>query len=441
MNILTQLRKKKYTRSFFIAGSIAIAGLMAFRKQGPANKAPQQRHITKTGHKKNPSFLFLSDVHINTTSKTTVYGGDTGEDLWAAFLHKADTILRGKESPSFIIYTGDLPAHYSCSTGCYLPPASRTGHNNNIDTILSALHRLADKYHKPLFYLPGNNDALAGDYYSFADEQQQTPLSLEPASPYFFPKAMGNNNSTAAPCMVSAPHPTMGYYSACPVKGLRLVALNTVIFNANFTAVDGTTQQRDGNIQMIWLAAQLADAEAKKEKVYIAMHIPPGTDAYGGKSMWVQLPGNKTNWLNSFLNLTDRYKATIAGILYGHTHMDEVRRLYDSTGTHITAVAISCPGVTPQHYNNPGFKTVQYDPENMQLLDFTTYYTHPGQQYWGDSTYSFSQAYGRLPGMTIYGRLSNMPLQNVSNGMNRIFTVKNGAATYNITSGIEVKYQ
>lgn len=332
-----------------------------------------------------------------------------------------------------------MPAHYSCSGGCYLPPEKRAGHNNNIDTMLSALHKLADKYHKPLFYLPGNNDALAGDYYSFADEQQQTPLSLVPATPYFFPKHSIHNNDTKAPCMVSDPNPAMGYYSACPVKGLRLIALNTVIYNTLFTTVDGTTQQRDGNLQMLWLAAQLADAEAKREKVYIAMHVPPGLDAYSGKGMWVQLPGDKTSWLNTFLNLTDRYKATIAGILYGHTHMEEVRRLYDSTGTHITTVAISCPGITPQHYNNPGFKTVQYDAGSKALLDFTTYYTHPGQQPWGDSTYTFSKTYGVLPGMTICDRLTSMPLQSVSKCMNSTYTVKHGAATYNITPAIEVK--
>lgn len=387
-----------------------------------------------SANKGNPTFLFLSDVHINTQSNTTAYGDDTGLQLWAAFLAKVESILAGPGAPNFIVYTGDLPAHYRCGSTCYLPPSARTTHDSNITVILSGLNRLAAKYHKSIFYLPGNNDALAGDYYSFADSQQQTPLSLVHTSRNFFPNSVYGQ----IPGMVSDPHAALGFYSAYPIKGLRLIALNTVTYSDNFETVDGTTQKSDGNVQMSWLGAQLADAEAKNEKVYITMHIPPGMDAYGNTTMWTNLPKNQ-NWQNTFLKLTTRYKATIAGILYGHTHMDEVRRLYDSTGTQITEVAISCPGVTPQHYNNPGFKVVQYDATSKELMDFTTYFTTPAATKWGDSTYTFSKVYGSAPGTSIFTRLSSLSLSAVDNYMNYTFMVRNGAPTYNTTTGIEVK--
>lgn len=415
---------KKQTVTIWAFALITATGLFSFLR--PVNKQADKGQ--------NETFLFLSDVHIDTQSDTTTYGNDTGLDLWYAFIGKVEKLLSAPNAPGFIVYTGDLPAHYRCGETCYLAPAARTTHDSNIITILSALNRVAAKYHKPIFYLPGNNDALAGDYFSFADEQQQTPLSMIRTAPGFFPNA----SLGGVPGMVSNPHAALGFYSAYPVKGLRFIALNSVIYNAYFETVDGTTQKSDGNVQMKWLAAQLSDAEAKKEKVYIAMHVPPGTDAYSGNAMWTELNNNQ-NWVQRFLALTTRYKATIAGVLYGHTHMDEVRRIYDSTGTTITEVAISCPGVTPQHYNNPGFKVVQYDAQSKELMDFTTYYTVPSAKIWGDSTYTFSSAYANTRGSSIFDRLSNLSLSAVNNYMSFTYTVRNGAAGYNTSRGIEVK--
>lgn len=401
---------------------------------------PDAQKNNKPAAKEDPRFLFLSDIHLNTTSNTTAYGSDTGMELWANFLNKADSVLRSDNPPRFVVYTGDLPAHYSCSPSCYLPPEKRATHNQNLKVILTGLRNLADKYNIPLFYMPGNNDGLAGDYYSFADEQQQTPFSLVPDTKNPYPALNILPGSAKAPCLVSNPHPTMGYYSARPVEGLRLISMNTIIYNSGFQAVDGTNQQTDGDAQMLWLASQLAEARAQNEKVYIAMHIPPGTDAYSGNSMWVKLPGQITSWLNIFLSLTTIYENTISGILYGHTHMDELRRLYDSTGTRITEVAISCPGVTPQHYNNPGFKTVTYDAASKELMDFTTHYTTPTATSWGNSSYSFRSTFSGKPGVSLFQQLSNMPLTDITHTLNNIFTVKNGLPTYNIQTGIEVKW-
>jgi UDP-2,3-diacylglucosamine pyrophosphatase LpxH len=390
--------------------------------------------------KQDPSFLFLSDIHLNSTTDTTAYGADTGMNLWANFLKKVDFILDSDNPPGFVVYTGDLPAHYHCDPSCYLPPEERTTHNQNLTVILTGLRNLASKYNTPFFYLPGNNDGLAGDYFSFTDEQQQTPFSLLPDSANPYPALNILQGTNQAPCIISNPHPTMGYYSARPVKGLRLICLNTVIYVASYKPVDGTNQLTDGNTQMTWLAAQLADAKAKKEKVYIALHVPPGMNAYSNNSMWVKLPAQKISWLNSFLSLTTKYQATIAGILYGHTHMDELRRLYDPTGKRITEVAISCPGVTPQHNNNPGFKTVTYDAISKELMDFTTFYTTPVNTSWGTNTYTFSSTFSSTPGKSIYQQLSGMTLNNITSSMNNIFTVKNGPAGYNTQTGIEVKW-
>ncbi|MFN0189722.1 MAG: metallophosphoesterase [Bacteroidia bacterium] len=428
-----------FTLALFLANSCDTL-------RNASNSAPENKTLTATNA--NPSFLFLSDVHLDTTTSITVSGGDTGMNLWSNCCHKIDSILSGPNPPGFIVYTGDLPKHYHCDTSCYLAPNQRASHNGNLYRILTDMRTLSSKHQTPLFYLPGNNDGLAGDYYSFADENQQTPFSLVPDSKNPYPALNILPGSTKAPCMVSNPNPTMGYYAARPVDGLRLISMNTVIFTENFTAVDGTQQQADGDTQMAWLAKQLAEAKAQNEQVYIAMHVPPGLDAYGCKHiktdsctsyMWVKLANQKVSWLSTFLSLTSTYQGTIAGILYGHTHMDEMRRLYDPSGTTITEVAISCPGVTPQHGNNPGFKTVTYDASSKELMDFTTYYSTISSTSWGNSSYSFSATFGAPPGKSIFQQLSGMTLSNVANSMDKIYTVKNGKPAYKTRSGIEVK--
>ncbi|NOT50602.1 MAG: hypothetical protein HOP10_04935 [Chitinophagaceae bacterium] len=423
---------------------IAIAATAILISSCKNKKAPPKENrnelVENVSLGKTPaSFLFLSDIHLETYSDTTVPNHDTGMDLWYRFLSKAESLLSAPDAPQFIIYTGDLPGHYG---KYYLQPNSpdRIHHDRNIDTILTGLRNLATKYNKALFYLPGNNDGLAGDYYSFTDENGNTPFYLVPDSSNPYPALNINRSGNKAPCIVSNPRPDLGYYAAKPVEGLRLLALNTVMYNHGFKMANGSDPDSARHEQMKWLEAQLADATAKKEKVYIAMHIPPGLDAFGTSQksktvlMW---QGQK--WQNKFLRLTSdpAYQQTIAGILYGHTHMDELRLLYDSSGQQVTEVAISCPGVTTEFGHNSGFKTVQYDPSSKELVDFTTYYTKLGVP-WGNDQYRFSQVFNAAGGSTIYQCLKTMSISNVVANMDSIFTVKKGPASYDIQPGIKV---
>ena len=430
------ISKKERLTFLVIIVAFIVAGVLATTR---STVVAQQRAVTAVPAKSVAhTFLFLSDIHLDDTAHTTHYGGDTGHDLWQIFKNKLDEVMSAANSPDFIVYTGDLSAHYSCHGTCYLDPSERGAHNRDLSAILKEFQAIATKYHKPFFYLPGNNDAVAGNYYSFTDKEHHTALDLIPVNKMFFPQPGAVADSNGAH-MLSTPAPFAGYYSAQISKGLRFIALNTVIYVPKYTAVDGSTQLADGTRQLQWLSDQLADAAAKNEQVYLAMHVPPGVDAYSGKDMWKAQATGSANWQNTFLRLTEKYQATIAGILYGHTHMDEVRRLYDSTGKRITEVAISSPGVTPNHFNNPGFKVVRYDVVSKELLDFTTYYTRVGSKQWGSNSYTFSGTYGS--GASIFSRLSTMQVNDVWNSMNKVYTVKNLFAPYSTARGIEVKWQ
>ena len=428
--------KKKY---FLLTLALAVlSSISIYWKSQPAKTPDQPTQPV-------PCFLLLSDVHLNTFAKTCNYGDDTGMDLWNNLKAKLKSILDGPNAPKFVIYTGDLPAHYDCNTSCYIPPKGRTEHNANIIKILGDLRDLMAEHHIPLLYAPGNNDALSGDYYAFADSMHQTPLDLVPKTLNPYPALNVAQHGTTVPFMDRTFYPKSGYYAVSLRPGLRVIVLNTVDLGKNYSALRGQSQTTIGNIEMAWFANQLKQAKMAGEKVYIAMHIPPGTDAYAFDHqsaeayMWAHLPEKKNTWLNQFLKLTSKYQLEISGIFYGHTHMDELRRIYDSTGTKITEVAISCPGITPQHYNNPGFKLVYYDSTSYQPTDFETFYTTPASTTWGDESYRFSDIFHAEKGVSIYDCVRKQSLSDLNTEMDSIYTVMHGAAGYNTKPGIEVK--
>ena len=409
-------------------------------------EGPKQVEVDPPTDPTPPYFIHLSDVHLDSFRVATDYGEDTGMELWGRAKSKLEEVLSADPAPQFLVYTGDLPAHYDCGpTSCYLAPKDREQHNTNISTILNEMRDLVDDNGIPLLYMPGNNDALAGDYYSFADKDQNTPLSLVSDPEFPYPAINANTPCGDPPCMVSDPHPTMGYYSARPIDGLRIISLNSIILGRYYLPVDGVSQLEAGNQQLDWLEAQLEDAAGQGEAVYIAMHIPPGNDAYAVSHdktetwMWAKLPDTGDTWLDQFLGMTAKYDETIAGMLYGHTHMDELRRLYDPEDGSLTEVAISAPGITPNHYNNPGFKTVWYDAESKELLDFETFYSTPTATEWGDASYKFSEIFDCPDGISIYDCLTARSLEEVNEDMDSIYTVMHGAPSYDTESGIEVK--
>lgn len=366
-------------------------------------------------------FLFLSDIHLDLNSKTSSYGSDTGTELWAALQGKIAQLWKSPNPPAFVVYTGDLPAHYCCdNTKCSPQQACssaiagplRTSHDANIAAVLAYLHKMLPAG-TPLFYAPGNNDSRDGDYFPYEDASGQPPYSLAPGDGY--PAVNAAAVGSAAPCMVSNPHPEYGYYAAKPVDGLQVIALNTVLLGNKYY---GTGQVAAGDTMLAWLGRQLASLGT--DKCYIAMHIAPNQWKAG------------TTWQQAFLGLVSRYSDRIAGILYGHTHMDELMLLEGTQGGKATLeAAFSCPGITPQHTNNPGFKTVSYDPATFEIIDFETHWTLPGDQAWSSNSYTLSGAMGlKTPPVSILstlqpgGKLDTVAILAM---MRTIYCVKNAS--------------
>jgi hypothetical protein len=394
-----------------------------------------------------PYFLHLSDIHLDHDATCTSSNGDTGGDLWKITYQKLDSLLGVSPAPGFVLYTGDLPVHENspgaCDQKCMGDPTCR---NASIQQVLHDLDSLVKGRNIPLFYLPGNNDGLGGDYTSFAELESGklvTALSLVPQDP--FPAINASTPCGSAPCALSMEHLNDGYYSARPMSGLRLIALNSVILGKKYTSEDGVSQDAAGDTQIAWMEQQLQAAQQSSEKVYVAMHIPPGRDYFDGKPYWLDPAGAKadTLWQNEFLNLLKTYSATVAGVFYGHSHMDEFKMIMDPTDTsQVMELAISCPGITPRNGNNPGFKLVYYDPASMEVTDFVTHYTTlPVQSTFGGGSYRFSTYLSCQGQGSLLSCMSGMGESQLIGALSQIYGVKAPGQTVNHSSGLYVRPQ
>jgi sphingomyelin phosphodiesterase acid-like 3 len=356
-------------------------------------------------------FLFVSDIHLNSAgTEASVYGRDTRLDLWGMMKSKLNSITKGANPPKFIVYTGDLPDHQ---------PDKGAIHDTNIRTVLNELLDIAGNI--PVFYAPGNNDPRGGDYSPYSDANCETPLDLaRHNSGYPAPNSTTIYNYDAA----------YGYYSASAFDGLRVIGLNSVMFSARHQSeydphcsFDTLNQEQESLKQLKWLRSELEAAKTANQKAYLIMHIPPGVDAYKGTGMWKQQA-----WVDSLLTFTDEYSSSISGVFFGHTHMDEIRRLTrPSDPSTFSAIAISAPGVSPIFKNNPGFRKV-YINADYEPIDYTTHYTSKinsvwgvNNTAWGDSSYTFSHQYGS--GTTIKETLSEMSTDDLYQKMIQSYMV------------------
>ena len=422
--------------------------------ENPVIKGETEELVQKVkgGGGGHPYFIHLSDIHLNEDDASICHNrhekcSDTGTDLWKVTRDKLTEIMDSTQPPAFLLFTGDLPAHYGLH---HLSPGTheRNDHNEDIGGVLDDMAALVDSNEIPLLYVPGNNDPMAGDYYSFEDANDSLPYDLVDDPNAHYPALNVHSVGQPAPAMVSDQHNAMGYYSAEVTDGLRVICLNSVILFKSYHEVDGISHTDAGNTQLRWLRGQLVDARNDSDKVFIAMHIPPGKDAYNTNQAhghpsynWADKQVDNFYWQDYFLNLMDSFSVEVTGIFYGHTHMDELRLLYNSDGSRVTEVAVSAPGITPRNGNNPGFKLVQYDHNSKEAVDNVTYYTSgSASRSWGNNKpYTFSQIYGQ--GNSIYEVLANMDPDLVNQKMASMYKAGKSGSASTTKYGLKVEYR
>lgn len=336
-------------------------------------------------------FLAISDVHLLAGEEGVCFSCETPEPLWEAAQSAASNLISA-QSPDFVIYLGDLPAH-SQDIG----PRER-----QFSEVLNGLQRLVAGSETPLLYLPGNNDTIGPNYCGFTFNGQTV---------FDF-----SSNETAWPIVggdaeaVDDSHLAQGYYSAelkvaDGASDLWVMALNTVMFTSRSQAsgCGGTggmfaarSQVRQAAAtQLDWLAAQLSKARTAGVPVMLAMHVPPGIDGFNGHHSWDRhLDYRGTNPAfqyrsvqSVFLEIVSEYSAEITGIFAGHTHLNGIQLLQSCSGGD-PELLVSVPGITTDHGNYPAMKMVHFGP-GLEPVDAVVYYAEGGPNFTWDSGASF----------------------------------------------------
>ncbi|MEM9553121.1 MAG: metallophosphoesterase [Acidobacteriota bacterium] len=398
-----------------------------------------------------PYFLLLSDIHLNDQRTQSAYGRhhDTGTDLWTSLQHEIARILSSTNPPGFVLYLGDLPAHTDADPTPDIP--------DDIGEVLAGLRAVVEAAPKPipLLYLPGNNDSLDGDYCQFSDSRRdpEPPYTRDAGHARDWPLIHGppctRVGTASDACLLDPTHRLDGYYSAYPTRDrrLRVLALNTVMFNNSGYCSSWTDRAELGDQQLAWLEQQLGSASANDEKVIVAMHIPPGTSAYCDSSgslvdkpMWDQVDQQ-----NTFLEHIDRYRDTIVGVFTSHTHMDEIRILHGPRGP--AELAISAPGISPNHGQNPSFKFVQYDPSSWQIIGATTRHvdrlpvSDPQDPSVWEHTYTFRDSYScTATDTTLWDCAGRQSTDALYRGLEQTLFVKKTTPTCDVRVLLDVEY-
>lgn len=304
-----------------------------------------------------PHFLAISDIHYGRNNQS-----QDGEDTGSQFLNLAlKKMNRLGHEVDFILNLGDLPAHLLWFTSRKAEYERKVFHD---------LYE-ADPG-KPMFYITGNNDSLAGNYQAF-ESKGISPLNLAPnwtgACLYCKDLLIDSSNMRHG-----------GYYSSYVMpknKDIILIALNTMPWaNRPFAVAKYPNQRHDALNELAWLDQQLKKHHAKQ--LLIAMHIPPG-NSYRAKPLWQE------DYLHDFISILARHYHAYGQIslLSGHTHMDEIRKIHLPGKGFIYVYSI--PGISRIHHNNPGMKVVTLS-HNMRIENYTTYYT-PHVAQWNNEYY------------------------------------------------------
>jgi sphingomyelin phosphodiesterase len=156
-----------------------------------------------------------------------------------------------------------------------------------------------------------------------------------------------------------------GSYSAIhPNSNLRIISYNSIFYYKFNFYMYQEPMETDPNGQLQWLIKELQAAEDAGQRAWLISHIPSGVaDHFHDYSQY-------------FDQIVQRYEATIAGMFYGHTHMDEFQIAYSNYNNRnwetATAMGYIAPAMTPTE-GPPSFRVYEIDPDTFGVLDYTQY--------------------------------------------------------------------
>jgi sphingomyelin phosphodiesterase acid-like 3 len=252
---------------------------------------------------------------------------------------------------------------------------------------------------KPVYVALGNNDAWCKDYAidpgsSFLTNTQDVVMSGLPLT--------GADRAAAL-----ASYADRGDYTlmmAVPMQKTRLIVLNNLYQSRRYTDCAGKPNPAPADAQNAWLEKELAGAKQRGERVWVLGHIPPGLDTYSTISQQKNVCKGDTPVMflgtERLMDVMAKYADVIRLVIFGHTHMDEMRLFggEDDTEGAKGKVAIKIvPSITPIASKVPSFMVAEVNPATAQMEDYTVYAASnaTGVDTTWKKTYSFGATYQR----------------------------------------------
>ncbi|KAJ7198285.1 sphingomyelin phosphodiesterase [Mycena pura] len=374
---------------------------VAFPK--PAPKCPK---IFKSRGRPPFRVAHLSDVHIDRgytpgseanctkplccrdfdgppTTPPTVPAGPNGNSHCDSPVPLADSMLEAVErlKPVFNIFTGDVVERLVWLINETVASSDLHDFNKEMTRKLSG----------PVYPSIGNHDTAPVN--AFARSTSHTAND----SQFVFDIQSADWEHWIQPAAAYEVLHNSGSYSTL-VQGtsLRILAINTQYwYKQNFWLYDSDAFQPDPNDVLAFMIEELQRAEDRGERVWIIGHIPPGHSDFA------------VDQSNYFDQVLQRYKHTVAGLFFGHTHSDQFQIGYsnysDQTAQTAVAVALIGPALTPNS-GNPAVKVYDIDPDTYEVMDASVYFTNASDSHFQTNPkwsllYSARETYGPLVGL------------------------------------------
>jgi len=253
----------------------------------------------------------------------------------------------------YIVWTGDLVPHDVWST-------EKAENLYIIDRLMTLMKTYFPN--TPLYPTLGNHESSPFNVFS-------PPEVIDPefSNAWLYDEA-ARQWASWLPAEVSETIRYGGYYTTLAKPGLRIVSMNmNYCYNLNLWTLSVSQDPASG---LLWLSQVLEQAEAANEKVHILSHIPPGNS-----DCW-------TIFSREYVKLINRYESTVAAQFFGHTHAEEIKIFYETTGTESRATNVAFIGGSLTTYDgiNPGYRVYTVDGErpnsSFAVLDYITWYTN-----------------------------------------------------------------
>jgi sphingomyelin phosphodiesterase acid-like 3 len=298
-------------------------------------------------------------------------GADTSFALFDSSLKAMRSHAAGVK---FVTVSGDLLSHsFQCKYNTLFPKSTPAGlrafAEKTLNYVMGELYSAFPNV--PVYVALGNNDSDCGDYRLDAHSEFLAVTGREVAKNLPASERQGAEESFAAG----------GYYSvSLPIPNARLLVLNDLFMAKNYATCAGKADPTAADVQLAWLRQQLTEARAKKQKVWVMGHIPPGIDLHATATRFIDVCGgqNPVMFLSSekIVDVIAEFSDVVELAIFAHTHMDEMRLLKDDGQTPVSSKSVAVKvvsSISPINGNHPSFTVAQIDPSSAALVDYKVF--------------------------------------------------------------------